>query len=58
MCGVNGETYSSTCAADSARVVVDYRGRCRAVGVGDGEYICIPHYCAGFVKKQFSTVLI
>lgn len=37
VCGVNGETYSSTCAADSARVLIDYRGRCRAVGVGDGD---------------------
>ena len=34
MCGVNGETYSSTCAARSARVIVDYQGRCKAVGTG------------------------
>ena len=39
VCGVNGETYSSTCAANSARVVVDYQGRCKAVGVGDGGSI-------------------
>lgn len=34
VCGVNGETYSSTCAARSARVIVDYQGRCKAVGTG------------------------
>lgn len=37
VCGVNGETYSSTCAANSARVIVDYQGRCKAVGVGEGN---------------------
>ena len=38
VCGVNGETYSSTCAAHSARVIVDYQGQCKAVGDGDGEW--------------------
>lgn len=37
VCGVNGETYSSTCAAHSARVIVDYQGRCKAVGTGPGH---------------------
>lgn len=33
MCGHNGETYSSVCAAYSDRVAVDYYGPCQAVGV-------------------------
>lgn len=33
MCGHNGETYSSVCAAYSERVAVDYYGPCLAVGV-------------------------
>lgn len=33
ICGHNGETYSSVCAAYSDRVAVDYYGPCQAVGV-------------------------
>lgn len=33
VCGHNGETYSSVCAAYSDRVAVDYYGHCQAVGV-------------------------
>lgn len=33
VCGHNGETYSSVCAAYSDRVAVDYHGHCQAVGV-------------------------
>lgn len=33
ICGHNGETYSSVCAAYSDRVAVDYHGPCQAVGV-------------------------
>ena len=33
VCGHNGETYSSVCAAYSDRVAVDYYGPCQAVGV-------------------------
>ncbi|RXM98758.1 Reversion-inducing cysteine-rich protein with Kazal motifs [Acipenser ruthenus] len=33
VCGHNGETYSSVCAAYSDRVAVDYLGHCHAVGV-------------------------
>ncbi|MBN3272830.1 TGFR1 protein, partial [Polyodon spathula] len=33
VCGHNGETYSSVCAAHSDRVAVDYLGHCHAVGV-------------------------
>lgn len=33
VCGHNGETYSSVCAAYSDRVAVDYYGDCQAVGV-------------------------
>lgn len=33
VCGHNGETYSSVCAAYSDRVAVDYHGPCQAVGV-------------------------
>lgn len=32
VCGQNGETYSSVCAAYSDRVAVDYYGACQAVG--------------------------
>ncbi|XP_031570773.1 reversion-inducing cysteine-rich protein with Kazal motifs-like isoform X2 [Actinia tenebrosa] len=32
LCGINGETYSSVCAATSSRVIVDYEGHCRAIG--------------------------
>lgn len=33
VCGHNGETYGSVCAAYSDRVAVDYHGPCQAVGV-------------------------
>ncbi|MBN3307358.1 RECK protein, partial [Amia calva] len=33
ICGHNGETYSTVCAAYSDRVAVDYYGRCHAVGI-------------------------
>lgn len=33
VCGHNGETYSSVCAAYADRVAVDYPGHCQAVGV-------------------------
>ena len=33
VCGHNGETYSSVCAAYSDRVAVDYHGPCQAIGV-------------------------
>ncbi|XP_015210000.1 reversion-inducing cysteine-rich protein with Kazal motifs [Lepisosteus oculatus] len=33
VCGHNGETYCTVCAAYSDRVAVDYPGRCHAVGV-------------------------
>lgn len=33
VCGHNGETYRSVCAAYSDRVAVDYQGPCQAVGV-------------------------
>lgn len=32
MCGQNGESYNSVCAAYSDRVAVDYYGPCQAVG--------------------------
>ncbi|KAJ8374848.1 hypothetical protein SKAU_G00054280 [Synaphobranchus kaupii] len=32
VCGHNGETYNTVCAAYSDRVAVDYPGRCHAVG--------------------------
>ncbi|XP_028659896.1 reversion-inducing cysteine-rich protein with Kazal motifs [Erpetoichthys calabaricus] len=33
VCGQNGETYNTVCAAYSDRVAVDYHGQCSAVGV-------------------------
>lgn len=37
MCGINGKTYISECAAWADYVSVDYKGRCTAVGlIGDG----------------------
>nr|CAD7455214.1 unnamed protein product [Timema tahoe] len=36
VCGINGETYTSECAAFAARVSVDYSGPCMALGlIGD-----------------------
>ncbi|KAJ7371296.1 hypothetical protein OS493_026940 [Desmophyllum pertusum] len=58
VCGVNGETYSSTCAAHSARVIVDYQGQCKAVGGGyEDEPRCDnvkcpalkPSHCKGII---------
>ncbi|XP_063243675.1 reversion-inducing cysteine-rich protein with Kazal motifs isoform X2 [Bacillus rossius redtenbacheri] len=37
VCGVDGETYGSQCAAHAARVSVDYAGECRAVGLVSEE---------------------
>lgn len=37
VCGHNGETYDSECAAWAERVSVDYRGPCVAVGAFDGS---------------------
>ena len=36
VCGMNGETYSSECAAWADRVPVDYMGRCATVGTYAG----------------------
>ena len=36
MCGHNGETYSSECAALADRTTVDYLGPCRAFGLITG----------------------
>ncbi|XP_042894920.1 reversion-inducing cysteine-rich protein with Kazal motifs [Parasteatoda tepidariorum] len=38
VCGHNGETYASECAAWAERVSVDYKGACAAVGSKDGKY--------------------
>ncbi|XP_078702722.1 reversion-inducing cysteine-rich protein with Kazal motifs-like isoform X3 [Branchiostoma floridae x Branchiostoma belcheri] len=40
VCGHNGETYESNCAAHAARVSIDYEGPCLAVGLrpGQGKY--------------------
>ena len=39
---MNGETYSSKCAAHSVRVLVDYEGPCAAIGYVKGQ--CL-HLC-------------
>ncbi|KAK7124115.1 hypothetical protein R3I93_022277 [Phoxinus phoxinus] len=36
VCGHSGESYATVCEAFSARVAVDYQGRCHAVGVVSG----------------------
>ena len=55
MCGVNGDTYSSKCAANSARVVVDYKGPCKAVGGGYGEWQLSIIYGIAFSEEVLMT---
>jgi hypothetical protein len=37
VCGHDGESYQSECAARAAGITVDYKGQCRAVGNIDSE---------------------
>ncbi|XP_071445131.1 reversion-inducing cysteine-rich protein with Kazal motifs [Hetaerina americana] len=56
VCGINGDTYNSECAAIADRITVDYYGPCVSIGritEGIGDYIRRNHWkkvCDGAVK--------
>ncbi|KAJ8413281.1 hypothetical protein AAFF_G00092770 [Aldrovandia affinis] len=60
VCGHNGETYSTVCAAYSDRVAVDYPGRCHAVGAVS-EYAsdsgCNAIHCPALSTKGCTPVM-
>src|SRR5688572_26762811 len=57
ICGIDGETYASECAAKSQGIPKDYDGPCRVIGMSDGstmqqscaKVICpkLPRNCVG-----------
>lgn len=57
VCGHNGETYESECAAWAERVSVDYKGNCAAVGSNYGRnYRCGGIKCAPLPSEHCTKV--